>query len=575
VGRFTDAPNNICSGIFLNACTGFTITDNNFNGTIGHIGHSSTQIGITINNSGAAYNVIDNNYFNSLDIGTLAQNNNRSEVTDFGLKILCNTYSLNEYDISVTGNGCVACGIALFQGTRTNPAGNLFSRMDTQGFYDYYNELSFIYYFHHYVENYDVPPDWYPKNSSSILSIGKEDTGIPWNENYCLNQIIETADKTIVKDLYLSSTVISDSLKVSLTELIDGGNTDALEMEITFAQPEEALDLQEELLDNSPYLSDTILIKSAEKEDVLAPVMVKEIMVANPQSAKSEKVMEALENRENPIPEYMMQEIMEGRNSLAQKEILEAELSEAEFQNEIALNKLISIFREDTISARLDSIINLLRNHNTLSASYQLVMTCLEKNDTLSALNMLDSIPDKFDLTSNQALIHGHWIEWVDIINELNTDSINLIALDTNMIERMNALSQFEDQPAYLAKNTLHFLGIMETGPYYVQPGEQLKSVESKPGSQIGSASFLTPYIKLYPNPAKNYLVVEYNVPDISVEGLLNIYTATGKTQFMNRLYGNQHDFIINTKDWLDGIYFFNFTTGTDYKQSGKLIIAR
>jgi hypothetical protein len=111
--------------------------------------------------------------------------------------------------------------------------------------------------------------------------------------------------------------------------------------------------------------------------------------------------------------------------------------------------------------------------------------------------------------------------------------------------------------------------------PYYILPGEQLKSVEIKSDSQIGSTSFLTPYIKLYPNPAKNYLVVEYNVMDIIDEGLLNINAATGKMQFTKRLFGNQHDFIINTKEWLDGIYFFNFTTGSEYKQSGKIIIAR
>ena len=202
-------------------------------------------------------------------------------------------------------------------------------------------------------------------------------------------------------------------------------------------------------------------------------------------------------------------------------------------------------------------------------------MTCLEKNDTATALNTLDSIPEQFDLSSNQAITHDHWTEWVDIMLDLNADSLNLIDSDTSMIERMNILAQFDDQPGCLAKNTLHFLGVLEIEPYYILPGEQLKSIENKSNFQIGYTSSLTPYIKLYPNPAKNYLVVEYNVKDISNEGLLNIYTSAGNTQFTKRLHGNQHDFIINTKDWRNGIYFFNFTSGSEYKQSGKVIIAK
>jgi len=188
---------------------------------------------------------------------------------------------------------------------------------------------------------------------------------------------------------------------------------------------------------------------------------------------------------------------------------------------------------------------------------------------------MLDSIPEQFDLTSNQVITHERWIEWVDIMMDLNADSLNLVDSDTNMIERMTELAQFDDQPGCLAKNALHFLGILESGPYYILPGEQLKSIENKYKTQFVFTSFLTPYIRLYPNPAKNYLIVEYNVSDISEEGLLKIYTATGTMQFTKQLKGNQHDLIINTKDWLDGIYFFNFTSSSEYKQSGKVIIAK
>lgn len=60
------------------------------------------------------------------------------------------------------------------------------------------------------------------------------------------------------------------------------------------------MEIRQELLDASPYLSDTVMISAAEKESVLPNSIITEVLIANPQSTKSDKVLDKLDERVEP-----------------------------------------------------------------------------------------------------------------------------------------------------------------------------------------------------------------------------------------------------------------------------------
>lgn len=573
LARLAPPSNNIFGGVYLDYCSGFTVEENYFEGD--HSTSSDTKVGITINNSGDAMNAIYNNTFTNLHIGSLAQNDNRSKEQWNGLQFLCGNYSNNDYDIAVTaGEGCSHCGIAQYQGSDERPAGNLFSWNGSQLYSDINNGGDPIDYFHNTKDDINPPPDtWIPKYLTPNIAL--QNTDIQWTSEYCNTRLPEGLTLTQLDSLYISMSMNFDSLRTLQNQLVDDGNTNILDMDITFSQPEHAIDLMDELLEVSPYLSDTILIKAAGKEDVLLPAMVQDIMIANPQSASSQKVIDALENRENQLSEEMMEEIMVYEDTLAPLELLEAEIANIDMVRELAFNRLISIFIADTTISNQDSLAGLLENHSTLASKYQLLICYLETNDTVEARNLLDIIPEQFDLTGAQSLILDHWNELADIQIRLSSDTISIFNLDSLAIERLITLSQYEDVPACKAQNMLQLLGIEEIGPYYILPEDGQKSYAENPPKSKLPDSRSESYIKLYPNPANNYIIAEYNMTDLQGKAILRICSASGRQQFYQQLTSKEHFYIIRTKEWPNGIYYYNFIIDKKTCQSGKIVITR
>jgi hypothetical protein len=521
------ASSQIFGGMYLDNCTGYKVEENVF-GETNLFSRFSPSIGITINNSGDAYNEIYKNTFGKLYIGTLVQNINRSKDYDDGLKLNCNVFYENEFDVSVTGpTGCDECGISIRQGSSSVPAGNLFSHRGDHSTSDFDDHMREITYYHHkFIIGHDTMDyPWVPRYySDSVAPINV--IAHSYDSTTCPSHLARSLELASLRQFYFESKQATDSLSNELIILTDGGSTSEVEMDIIFAQPDDAIELMDELLGYSPYLSDTILIRSAEKEDVLVPVMIKEIMVANPQSAKSDKVLHALENRENELPDYMMDEILAGKDSIAHKEMLESDLSFWNLQKQVAMNQLINYYNKELVVSGHDSIISLLEEADNLQDKYRLILAFLEKEDTISSNNILESIPDQYDLTTSQIVIHQHWAEFTEFINQIIQDSLTINELDSLQLESLLELSSFEDQPGSLARNYLDYLGFAEISPYYLLPENQLKSDHEKTPPIKNSSYYTDPFVKIYPNPAKNYLIVEYNLGNEFSNGTLRISFA-------------------------------------------------
>lgn len=532
-------------GIYLDASTGYKIEDNNIKcESYGdQLPVYINTCGIYVRNSGAEANEIYRNTFSKLHCGIASYGVNRNGINT-GLNLKCNTYSSCGTDIGVyrgtlplTAN----TGIRRDQGdyNTTDPAksaGNVFSSLSFQYHASDINNATCmpIRYNHHRTQT--IPPylrmiplaalspgitinqntqSDYSSSASCPPSLGDNHSGSGW---------MHQADSLIEK---------AESLETILLQQVDGGNTVGTAKDVLNSTPDETIAVYTDLLDKSPYLSDTVMKTTVMREDLLPEVMLRDILVANPQSAKSDTVLKALDNRFAPLNDTLMGDIMANEYILGEKEILEMQRAEAWQQYSTALNnRILSILTDTTVTHTSDSLAAVYTMSKRLPDRYTLALLYAQTGNPAAASAVMNSImqagyPNNFSATE-----HNGFINWISLVNRavLNGAELAFDSLQVNSLFGILAADTlYNYYPAVYARNCLVHSGLIT----YQEPlvfDQELKSAKvRKHYPKVVMAHAGQGYLKVFPNPARDYVIIEYKLNEGCSDGLIQVYSIDGK----------------------------------------------
>ncbi len=475
------------AGLYLDAYTkGFVVEENTFSGS----SRFELAAGIQTLNTGVEQNEIYNNAFNDLKIGISCAGENRDGNNGPGLCLKCNdfedcsvdiyvTYTVDENEIPIiTGN----TGIAQKQGESNleEPyyndlaAGNTFSDVTS---YNYINSqgCGYIHYIYHGNNQTNEILD--PNYLGSDFISEPDPYATYTKDGACLSHLGGSITLSMEKNLLTTETALISDYNDTLLLTIDGGNTEGLNYEVITSFPEEALVIRQNLINESPYLSDTVMVSAIEKEEVLPGAMIRDILVQNPQAPKSKKILEALENRQDTIPGYMMEEIMQGLNTYGAMEILEQKLGEHIAKRDMAWKNINLYFKNDTVNfgSSIDSLISIYLNENRLSTRYELAFMYLDQDDSANVNDILNSIPAEFDLSAQELSFHNQYRDIFDILMNVKNDTTGL---DSLQIQALNEIFQEDkDIPGCYASNLL----IKERSIFYHEPVYIYNELKSDP----------------------------------------------------------------------------------------------
>jgi len=560
-------------GLYLETCKYYMIEENSFS-------NESTienATGIHILNSGPYASEVYNNSFDGFYSGVTAAGENRNGSLE-GLCLICNDFMRCETDIYVTPEGgSITANLGINQqqglpnGQADGPAGNTFTIDDFQDLEkNYYNETAnTIYYAHHLnlglvklepnpYYNINVQPDPfadYSKQESCPSNLGGG-IDIP-------TEMLTLSNESVQIEAYQDT----------LGQYVDGGDTDNLTLEVQTSFPDEAMQIRQELLNESPYLSDTVMETAIMKENVLPNVMIRDILVANPQSAKSAEVLNTLDDRFIPMPDYMMSEIMQGLNAIGAKEILEQELSKHKTIHSKSLSKLLRHYKQDTINAWAhDSLISLLLAEPFPGPHYKAAFIYLEQNDSLSIQSTLDNIPQVFILSDRETIVHNLFLDYFGILSELQEDS--LASIDSiQELALLNIAQNDHLLTGLYARNHLHGYDLIN----YIEPiflPESLKSTPTwgnyKPVS--GSNSKL---MKIFPNPAGGYFIIEYDLREINGKAVLILSDLNGRRLDSFTIEDKQNQQLLGTSSYPSGMYILQLFINNALIETHKVQIIK
>lgn len=568
-------------GIYTEHCNRYQIEENKFSG---FDPGTYKLVGMHILNSGTEFNEIYNDSLLNLTYGIIAAGENKNKDGTDGLCIKCNDFVECETDIYITpdgGNDLDLSGIATYQGLPgnlappgTNPnsmgAGNTFT---SDGYplldYNYYNspDLDLLYYTHQpNTEQSKLRP--FPYNNTEPFEDGfvrySKDTSCPSHLNQ--GEIQLQMEKILLASLNNEITNYQDTL----SQYVDGGDTQELDFEIQTSFPEDAIPLRQQLLDESPYLSDTIIKSAIARENVLPNAMIRDVLVSNPQVSKTPSILNKLGNRVDPIPDFMMAEIMDGINNLGGKEQLERSLSKHFNGKGISFSKILRFYKNDTLNSfSSDSLVAIYENDNSLNSDYQLVFYILSEEDTLEEFNILTNIPVKYTLDGEQQNTLAFYQELVDILIQLQIDSTNIDSLIYNGLVGLANIGQ--EIPGIFARNLLinsdlfifrepiYLPSNLKKTPIWAENHDSLNSKES--------------YLKVFPIPSGPFIIIEYNLPDFTETALVKIYDVNGRDLIQLPLDDKQNQRIVDTKILPRGTYLVTLFINDNAIETEKINI--
>ena len=578
----TQLPDGYC-GLYLDASTGYQVEENEFYSGYTPIfpGTYSKSYGLVVNSSGPEDNMIYNNIFHNLSYATIAQNQNRSKGGQTGLQIKCNDYNNNYQDIAVTWDPNYPNsmnGIAYNQGsaadTVTAPAGNRFSRLGKTPYSDYNNNAeSFIYHLpdmQAVLYNHRLNPIYY-----TIQTITKNYSQVnPWDSiTGCPSNLIAHTKTEVVSTIEnnkSSEMVYADSLDI----LTDNGNTNALNLDVATSMPPETMQLRSQLLNASPYLSDTVMVNAVEKENVLPNGIITEVLSANPQSAKSGKVLSKLDERNNPPDDNQMAQIHANDTVVGNKELIESKRAFYGNEKAKAVYNLVRFYMNDTTGLSInDSIASALDNLNTLEAKYQKTFCYFNTGDSLQVMNMLSAIPSEFELSTAQTDYHAYFQDYFGVLLALQSQNKTFSDIDSTQKATMYDVMDYTGGllHAYARNLLIYTDGLEYHEPYILPDTTNNKSTNATIPGRYSIWDEANSFI-LYPNPAQEYVTLEYNLQYGINSPVVEIYSTTGVHINTFRLQNNQGVKIIDLRDYTSGTYIIRLTNNGKLLQVSKFV---
>ncbi len=315
----------------------------------------------------------------------------------------------------------------------------------------------------------------------------------------------------------------------------------------------------------------TALISSIHKENVLPNAMIRDIMVANPHSAKSETILDEIDTRAVSMPEYMMNQILEGQTFTGAQENLTAIQAYYTTNSFKSWSNLFRIFNNDTASVwPVDSLYSLLSVSNKLDTKYKLAFMKLFHGDSLNANQLLSWIPGAFSLNPDQLTEYTNFQSICTILTDLlDSDSTLEFPDSVQHATLTSIMNSSHDISGVYARNLLLQYDFIEFDePILITP--TLKSrwcynagVSQQPGSEK---------LILYPNPALDYVIAGIHISEDLQQATLIIKDAAGH---IIRIIPVQHaddQLIIPLQGLSPGVYSFLLSNNGIISQSRLMV---
>ncbi|MFH2142068.1 MAG: T9SS type A sorting domain-containing protein [Bacteroidota bacterium] len=526
--EFTVGDLGLACGLYINGSNIFNIEENKF---------KDGEVGMIVNNSEDNSNTIYNNIFDNISnilnaAAFLALNDNADQSGSSGLKVKCNDFTDNSYNITVI-DGFIKQQQGS-DGSPTAPAGNTFDVStnctdNNSGFYvQGASPYNYDYYFHSFGDATDMDGC---KSSSVII--------IPTDQTFYKEEACPLTNHLIILPVLNKINLLNElknAIDISeneLDSLIDGGNTVIMLNLLANIAPNNFNQTCNILMGASPYLSDTVLSGFMDIGMNGHQTTKRDILLAN--SPLPENAGNKLADYWLPPP--MKNEVLNVQNGINPVDNKKQELNNLVNEREKILNDIVlQCLKNDSVPEMKDTLMMVLSNETGYKVKYKYIPFLISQDEITLAIQELND----FELYANT------------LETDLRNETLDYIHLQRIIIAIKMAPSGefyrtvFRNQDFLLvlaeseksrgtitAQNLLMHAGLSNYTEKIVLPFQgtpksmQLENNQSDDSNNAFDQNYL---FSVYPNPANTNIIVEYPVfENDAIGNEINIYNIKGQ----------------------------------------------
>lgn len=558
---------NCAFGIYQRLATGFAIENDilDLNPNSKCVDHFGIH---TMNTNGI--DEIYRNQFKNLKYANFAAGENRDpSAIATGLQYFCNYNNENYADFYIQSNP--SSFISFFQGNLNLPTGNTFSSNGVMHIYNG-NPNGYIAYYYNEQNPAEIPDPTKVFGNVALAPIRINNPCLDHYGDIIKEEKLTEVEKTETELRYAVALSNLQNVTTLYNSLIDGGSTDEKLIEISSATPNDAWEIRASLLGNSPHLSETVLKAMSDRTDVLSESTIFEILSANPDELRNEDLMVYLEEKANPLPEYMMNLLRQLSTGLSYRTSLEGEIALYDRERIRAshdmLRSLLNEEQTDYVSVRA-----WLDNLSGLSSDRQIISTYVQENNYTDAIALANLLPTLYNFSEDELQLHADYMYLLNLQQNLYNEGRVLSQLSESEISNVNAISLTnEDLAGSQAK------GIMQAiyGDWIGNCPDVNDTVTWK-SARIDDrllAKAIGVEISVNPNPAQTWCSYKYKLPLVESTAEVKIFDSKNMLIHSFTINGKQGELLWDTREVNSGIYFYQFKTN-NIILGGKIVVIK
>lgn len=562
-------------GIDIHESIGFVFENNDFTKYVN--APTDTYTGIRVYKCKSPHDIIYKNTFDGLSFGNYAEGQNRqyAGIDLTGVEYRCNKNFTNAIDFQVDNiNENPKDGmIRDFQGDESIAAGNWFSQ-ESVNLMHFVNLGTQIVTFKYYENdpNYMIP------NLDKITDYVQISTDENIAENLCPdnhggggNIKMSSSERTDKETVFANNLADYNSVLSLYQSFENGGNTTSELLDIETAQPDDMWTLRAQLLGDSPHLSQEVLMNISDRTDVFPDDVLFDILAANPDELKEDTLISYLENKEDPLPDYMINILKQlAYTNTTYKTILINDMAYYYGKKMQAAKSIVHSILSDSVVDQTD-FRNWLDNMECIEADKQIVASYLSENDTVNAISLLGLIPSLYELEGDGLDDFNDYKDLLLIQLSWKNQGKTIFDLDSTDILTLEYYADNTTGDASSnAKNILSFA----YNYYYCDCLSSNDSTYFKSASSSSYPIHTNFGISVFanPNPASTWAAFDYTLANDESIGIINITDITGKEVTAFDINGKQGQLVWDTRTVKPGVYIYTMTSSGS-STSGKLII--